>query len=57
MTVRGLVADPEGGGIWRHSESSPAVYRADDPAGDLVALGQAVGWALKAAAPSSILAA
>ena len=57
MTVRGLVADPEGGGIWRHSESGPVIDPADDPTGDPVALGQAVGQALKAAAPSSILAA
>ena len=53
MTVRGLVADPEGGGIWRDRASGPVI----DPAGDPVALGQAAGQALKAAAPSAILAA
>ncbi len=49
MTVRGLVADPGGAGIWRHRESGPA----DDPA----ALGRAVGQALRAAAPTAVLAA
>lgn len=49
MTVRGLVADPDGGDVWRRSESAPA--------GDAAALGRAVGHALKAVAPSSVLAA
>ncbi len=53
MTVRGLVADPGGGGIWRHSESGPI----SDPPGDAAALGRSVGHALKAAAPPAILAA
>ncbi|MDE0704031.1 MAG: hydroxymethylbilane synthase [Rhodospirillaceae bacterium] len=49
MTVRGLVADPGGAGIWRHGERGPA--------GDPAALGQAVGQALRAAAPPAVLAA
>ncbi len=49
MTVRGLVADPGGAGIWRRGESGPA--------GDPAALGQAVGQALRAAAPPAVLAA
>lgn len=53
MTVRGLVADPGGGGIWRHGETGPI----SDPPGDAVALGRAVGQALKAAAPPAVLAA
>ena len=52
MTVRGLVAEPDGAGIWRHGESGPII----DPHGDPVALGSAVGQALKAAAPPAILA-
>ncbi len=53
MTVRGLVADPDGGSIWRHRETGPV----DEPAGDPVALGREVGQALRAAAPPAILAA
>lgn len=53
MTVRGLVADLDGAGIWRHSESGRMV----DPVGDPIALGRAVGQALRAAAPPEILAA
>jgi len=53
MTVRGLVADPDGAGIWRHSENGPI----GGPQGDPVALGRAVGQALKAAAPPAILGA
>ena len=53
MTVRGLVADPEGGSIWRHRESGPMA----GPAGDPVALGRAVGEALRAAAPLAIMTA
>ena len=53
MTVRGLVADPDGGSIWRHREIGPMA----DPAGDPVALGREVGQALRAAAPPAILAA
>ena len=49
ITVRGLVADPGGAGIWRHGERGPA--------GDPAALGQAVGQALRAAAPPAVLAA
>ena len=49
MTVRGLVADPDGAGIWRHRETGQA--------GDFLALGRTVGQALKAAAPPAILAA
>ena len=49
MTVRALVADPEGGDVWRHSESAPV--------GDTAGLGQAVGRALRAIAPPAILAA
>lgn len=53
MTVRGLVADPDGAGIWRHSENGPI----SSPQGDPVALGRAVGQALRAAAPPAILGA
>ena len=49
MTVRGLVADPDGGGIWCHRETGPA--------DDFLVLGRTVGQALKAAAPPAILAA
>ena len=53
ITVRGLVADPKGGSIWRHRETGPTA----DPARDPVALGREVGQALRAAAPPAILAA
>ena len=53
MTVRGLVADPDGGSIWQHRETGPMAELAGDP----VALGREVGQALKAAAPAAILAA
>lgn len=57
MTVRGLVADPDGAGIWRHSECGPIADAAVEAGGDAVALGRAVGQALLAAAPPAILAA
>lgn len=53
MTVRGLVADPDGNSIWRHREAGPMAGSAGDPA----ALGRTVGEALRIAAPAAILAA
>ena len=49
LSLRALVADPSGNGIWRAEKAGSA----DDPA----AIGTAVGATLKDAAPPSILAA
>ncbi len=49
LRVRGLVADPGGGGVWRDG--------AHGPAGDAAALGRAVGQAIRLAVPPAVLAA